>query len=109
MLGFAQNLLWRAYQIVLFIIAMLSFRAASATSEKYWFFQIVAMFLFAFCFSLYATKLTVLAIDHLKTLCGNKGFNEFSPKISGRLAFRQLGDKILRIFPFKGKSFRKRL
>lgn len=52
---------------------MLSFRAAVETSEKYWFFQIMAMFVFTYFVALYGTILTAHIMDRIRRIGRKKG------------------------------------
>ena len=65
MLNFLKQAMWRVYQIALGFVAMLIWGASVPEIRDYWFWQIMAMFVFVFFFGYFGTILTGKIIDRI--------------------------------------------
>lgn len=67
------QLLWRIYQIVLFFFGLFLFWTIFGEEETpYWFWKIMASFVFAFFVGFFTTILTVRAIDRFRYVTRDK-------------------------------------
>ena len=72
------QLLWRVYQMALIIFGMFLFYTIFGDADlatSYWFWKILAAFVFAFFVSYFGTFLTVWAIDHINRVYRNNRFD----------------------------------
>jgi hypothetical protein len=77
-LRFAQNLLWRVYQMGLIILGLAIFWGVVGQKEDVWLLQVLASFAFAGFFSLYVTTLTCRLIDAFRRMHRNKSAGDFA-------------------------------
>lgn len=75
-LRLAQGLAWRIYQIALFFLGLFLFWTIFGEAETpYWFWKILASFIFAFFAGFLSTILTVRAIDRFRYVTRDKSLD----------------------------------
>lgn len=77
-MNLVRQLLWRAYQIALLFLGLILFYTIFGDADQatsYWFWKILAAFVFAFFVSYFGTLLTVWAIGHVSRVYRNKRFD----------------------------------